>query len=382
MTDIHAHIVSPEREDRTSAPLDSVRRILIFRPGSLGDTVVALPCFHLIARRFPGARRLVLTNSPRRNVSLAVKALLDGSGLVDDYLEIDYDDQSVALGLQTIGVIRDWKPDLIIHMAEPRRLGTYLKERAFFQLCGARQIIGMARQGSASDWIWLPERQQFEHECERLARSITELGDARLSDLESWSLRLSDRDREVARDARGAMPERFVVCAAGTAMDTKDWGAENWTILLRDLGSRMHGWGLAMVGSPKESERAEIVRSAWPGASVNLCGRLSPRESAAAISMASLYLGHDTGPMHLAAASGVPCVAIFSARERPGIWFPYGQGHLVVYHSTPCSPCHLDRCVQFDKECIRSISVREVATAVTDTLKELHLSRSGVRRYG
>lgn len=64
-------------------------RVLIFRPGSVGDTMVCLPCFHLIARRFPNAERRVLTNSPVSKVSVSVKSILDGTGLVDDYFEVD-----------------------------------------------------------------------------------------------------------------------------------------------------------------------------------------------------------------------------------------------------------------------------------------------------
>ena len=51
---------------------------------------------------------------------------------------------------------------------------------------------------------------------------------------------------------------------------------------------------------------------------MNLCGRLSIRETAAVMKHADVYLGHDSGPMHLAAAAGVPCVGIYTAREHAG----------------------------------------------------------------
>jgi len=107
--------------------------------------------------------------------------------------------------------------------------------------------------------------------------------------------------------------------------------------------------------------RTELLLANWPGPRVNLCGRLSVRESAALLTRARVYVGHDSGPMHLAAAVGTPCVAVFSSRNLPGEWFPNGDRHRVVYHSIPCQGCRLDVCIERKKACIRSITVEEVA---------------------
>ncbi|MGI4829588.1 MAG: hypothetical protein ACRYFU_15540 [Janthinobacterium lividum] len=64
----------------------TVRRVLIYRLGSLGDMLIALPAFHLIARAFPEADRRLLTNSPVHAKAPAAAAVLDGTGLVQGYL--------------------------------------------------------------------------------------------------------------------------------------------------------------------------------------------------------------------------------------------------------------------------------------------------------
>jgi ADP-heptose:LPS heptosyltransferase len=69
--------------------------------------------------------------------------------------------------------------------------------------------------------------------------------------------------------------------------------------------------------------------------------------------------------MHLAAAVGTPCVAIFAARSLPGQWFPLGEGHEVLYRRVECMGCGLDECIAERKRCIRGITVDEVAAAVT-----------------
>jgi heptosyltransferase III len=71
--------------------------------------------------------------------------------------------------------------------------------------------------------------------------------------------------------------------------------------------------------------------AAWGGPRLNLCGSVSPRESAALIERASCFAGHDSGPMHLSAAVMTPSVAVFSLKNPPGLWFPYGKDNRIFY---------------------------------------------------
>ena len=80
--------------------------------------------------------------------------------------------------------------------------------------------------------------------------------------------------------------------------------------------------------------------------------------------------------MHLAAAAGISCVAIFSAREWPGMWFPYGAGHRVFRSNIECECCQLVECIERQNECLNRITVEqvlngceEVLTQKTETLK-------------
>ena len=72
--------------------------------------------------------------------------------------------------------------------------------------------------------------------------------------------------------------------------------------------------------------------------------------------------------MHLAAAVGTRCVAVFSARNLPGVWFPFGADHRVIYHDVPCKGCGLETCMKFEKRCITSVSVDEVFSTVVEAL--------------
>jgi len=129
--------------------------------------------------------------------------------------------------------------------------------------------------------------------------------------------------------------------------------------------------GLVMVGVAAESDVSDQAAADWKGPKLNLCGKLTPRETGAVLKHARAFLGQDSGPMHLATSVRVPCVAVFSARNKPGIWFPNGSGHRVIYHQTPCYGCGLEFCEQFAKACITSVTVDEVLGAVESVLPRI-----------
>jgi len=72
--------------------------------------------------------------------------------------------------------------------------------------------------------------------------------------------------------------------------------------------------------------------------------------------------------MHLAAAVGTPCACVFSAHNKPGVWFPSGDNHRVVYHKTECFNCRLVTCVENAKHCITSVTVEEMMEAALSAL--------------
>jgi len=104
------------------------------------------------------------------------------------------------------------------------------------------------------------------------------------------------------------------------------------------------------------------------GSGYNAAGALGIRSSLAAMKHCELFIGNDTGTMHMAAAVGLPCVAIFSSRERPGLWYPLGEGHRVFRSAIDCEGCGLVECLELGNECLKRISVEEVLSACRELL--------------
>jgi ADP-heptose:LPS heptosyltransferase len=362
-----------------------IERVLIYRLGSLGDTVVALPAFHLVARAFPDAERRLLTNFPVATKAPPAAAVLEGTGTVHGYFHYYAGTRRLAELLRLWWQIVRWRPQALVYLGPARGVQSARRDARFFRMCGIRRMIGVpvteemqANRLESGDFL--------EPEAARLARNLAELGDSALHDPANWDLRLTVAERARASQALAGLGGRpaIAVCV-GTKVQSKDWGRDNWRALLGRLAGMYPGYALVLLGAADDSETSEFAARGWraagragpeqtgseqqePGLVSNLCGALTPRESAAVLAEAAVFVGHDSGPMHLAAAVQTPCVAIFAARNKPRVWFPYGARHRVVYHRVDCWGCGLETCIVEQKKCLTSITGQEVVEQVRQVL--------------
>ena len=346
-----------------------IRRVLIYRLGSLGDTVVALPCYHLLARLFPHAERRQLTNFPVNAKAPASAAVLGESGLVQGYMRYTVGTRHLGELLWLAWRIRRFNPDLLIYLMALRDPASIRRDQLFFRLAGVKRIVGLP-VGDDLNRRLNPGTGLYESEALRLGRSIAELGDVEAEKRENWDLRLTAAERQTAATALGSLAGRpLIVCGPATKMQAKDWERDNWRELVGRMQASYPEHGLALVGASHDAEFSEYAAQRWTGPKVNLCGTISPRETAAVMEHAQVFLGPDSGPMHLAASVGVPCVIAFSAHGLPGVWFPNGNQHQIVYHQPECFNCGLETCIVKQKKCMRSITVDEMERAVARVLR-------------
>ena len=348
----------------------TIERVLIYRLGSLGDTIVALPALRVVARAFPGADRAYLTNIPVNAKAPAAAAVLENTGLVQRYLRYTVGTRSPRELLALWWRIVRYRPQALVYLAAARGVPTAKRDVAFFRLCGITKFYGAPLTEALQENAYQPEYDALEPEAEHLCRRIAELGEARLGDPASWDMCLTPAELERGRAVLASADGRPVMAVSlGTKVQAKDWGRENWKTLLGEIAARYPGYCLLLAGAPEESEASEYAAEAWraqagAGPVVNVCGKLTLRETAAAFAQAKIFIGHDSGPMHLAATVQVPCVAIFAARNIPRQWFPFGHQHRVLYHRVECWGCGLETCIEQQKKCLMSITVDEVMEAI------------------
>jgi ADP-heptose:LPS heptosyltransferase len=343
-----------------------VQRVLIYRLGSLGDTLIALPALHLIERTFPNAHRILLTNLPVHAKAPAAGAVLDGSGLVHGYMAYPVGTRSIRELTSVWWQIRKFRPDVLVYLMPSRGDQAVRRDALFFRLCGIRTIIGLPF-GELADNRLDPVTHLREPEAARLLRCIASLGRVDVNDLTNWNLRLtSEENRNATRELTQLAGSRFIMAGISGKIQATDWGVENWRALFEKLSLQLPEHALVLVGAKEDVDSGEIARAGWKGKSLNLCGSLTPRETAAVAAKAELFVGADSGPKYLAAIAGVPCAIAYSARNPAGIWFPPGNIHRNVYHEVDCAHCALDVCIENKKKCLASITVNEMLLAALE----------------
>lgn len=349
-----------------SPPSAPPRRILIYRLGSIGDTMVALPALKLIARRFPDAERIVLTGAaPVNGASMAT--LLAGSGLAHRYLEYQPGERRLSALFRLAQTIRGVQADTLIYLTQPRGGAATWRDIAFFRACGVSRIIGAPLSRDMRRHRLLSDGKTRESEGARLARCIAALGDARLDDRESWAPFLGDEEQAAAARILGGWGggANFIVLGIGVRAPAKDWGEDRWSELMDLVEEHCPGMGLLLFGGPSDRPRARRLAAGRRAPVLDRCDQDAAdlRISMALLRRARLAVVTDGGPMHLAAGLGVPSIAIFSAIYPPGVWFPAGNNHTVFYQDVFCAGCGLSVCVDHGGVCIRPVTADAVFRA-------------------
>jgi ADP-heptose:LPS heptosyltransferase len=347
------------------------QKVLIYRLGSLGDAIVCLPALHQIRRQLPQSEITLLTNFPVHQRAASMASVIPKS-LYDHVFEYPVGLRSPLSLLHLRRTLKARRFGLVISLTPPRGAGKSLRDYLFFRSCGIPEVKGIPWPSQERDRALKEGPESYPFEAARLMKRVAWLGEVDLGLDSNWDLQISREEVQTAnrllKQFRVQSP--FLVISCGTKSNTNDWTERNWNELIRRLSKeqRMKGLGLVTIGSELDRDRSQRMLDFWTGPIANLCGLVSPRVSGAILKQGIMFVGHDSGPMHLAAAVGTACVAIFSARNPPGEWFPRGNRNRILYHQTPCFGCRLDVCKEFDKKCIQSITVDEVIDGVLGTL--------------
>jgi ADP-heptose:LPS heptosyltransferase len=163
-----------------------------------------------------------------------------------------------------------------------------------------------------------------------------------------------------------------VMLYPGAAWETKRWGELNFARLSDTLMRRFHVHTLLAWGPGEESLVQRVVRAAAYAPAIAPPTTLL--QLAALMTRCRVFVGGDTGPLHLAAAMQIPTVALFgpSSPRRNG---PYGAGHVVLHRKLPCSDCYQRTCDHW--ECLPGLDVERVVEAVGGLLKKDKVDGSG-----
>lgn len=351
---------------------------MVFRTGHLGDTLVSLPAFWAVRNTFPDAHLTLLTSIDAGNSNYVVaKSVLPEKGLFDGWLfypsNMSKSKTAIAL-LKLFAQIRRGKFDCLFYlMTRNRTVKSIRRDEKFFRAAGIKQIFGMDYLAQNNlELNPVPPVPEVEPELEFLLDCLP--SEKFRFDLKPKpELRFTSEEKTFAenwlRENCGAAYEenRILAVAPGSKWESKIWAEERFEKVVADLIVKYNLFPV-VFGGGEDREKGERLLKKWK-AGANAAGHLNIRQAAAALENCRLYLGNDTGTMHLAASVGVPCVAVFAAIDYAGRWHPFGNNHIILRERVECEGCHLQIC-PVENLCLKKISVEDGLVACEKILLE------------
>jgi len=209
----------------------------------------------------------------------------------------------------------------------------------------------------------VPAPEPHSHSVDTTLSAFRWLGLQRTT--EAPPLRYEVHAREAGK-MRAAMRDRpYVVVHPGALLTTKRWESGRFAEVARAL--QADGFTIALTGGPGEESIVAEVAGNVPGSNIML--GLTIPELAELIRGARLYIGNDSGPMHLASAVGTRIVVPWGSSNAEA-WHPWGVPHRVVQNPFECNPCPGYHCLVAETPlCIESVTADQVIAAAREMLK-------------
>lgn len=340
-----------------------VRKVLVIRLRSIGDTVLATPALFALKRFLPHAEIHLLLED-------WVAPLLTGFPYVDDIITIRQG--SATDRARIVRRLRQAKYDVVYNL-HGGTTSTLLTRAS-----GARHRVGYAayqygrlHNHAAPPAAKLWGREKLHSVEQQLALigwtgiPVTDRPPTRLGQTDEAAASIGTR-LEAAAVRAG---QRLVLIHPAAAFDTKRWAIENFAKLGPVLTD--HGFSIVAIAAPHEEPLVNTLKELAPVPIVGFTD-LSLPEITALAARASLFVGNDSGIAHMAAAVGTPAVVVFGS-SNVNHWGPWATApSTTVLEEMDCQPCHGYFCEKYSApECIKRVPVQRVIAAIERLLIEV-----------
>jgi lipopolysaccharide heptosyltransferase II len=332
----------------------SVRSIQVFHLNHIGDMVFSLPLLASLRRAFPKARIVSVLRPP-------VLGIWQLSGQAHEFL-VREKKGSLATRMELVRALRKRDPDLTIVLSqawEPTIMAWL-----------SRSPVRVGFKKTKMGWLLTHRaKKSGPPSTENNLRLLEALGvtPARREYVGLLRAPLGETRRMSARLTAAGVPShvRLIVLAPGASARraVKEWTDEGWAAVA-DHFSAQPETAVAITGTEPAGRIIELAR----GPILDLTGRTSEGEWAALLDRADLFIGVDSGALHVAAALGTQVVGLYGPSD-PNITGPQGLGHLVVRHPVDCSPCFRRTC-SIGRVCMVNIEADAVIDAAERALAD------------
>jgi len=329
-----------------------VKNILVIKLRYIGDVLLATPVLRALRERFPDAQLTMAVNRGTEDV-------LKWNPDLNEILVVER--SGLAAQCRFLQEVRRRGFDCVIDLTDGDR-------SAVLARCSAAPVrIGLNEEHRWRGLLYTTVVQpgpETMHRVEHDLETVKPLGiQPKASPL---ILKVSPGDDEAAARLLGEMTgegssgnaKRLVMLQPGARYWFKAWPAERFAELAGRLAEQ-YGCRILIGGDAKERDLAELIRATARTPVVSLAGRLTLLQYVAVLKRCALFVGNDNGPMHMAAALGVPVVALFGP-SNPAEWGPRGARTEVLYKGLDCRRCFHPICTRGEDSCMKQITIEEV----------------------
>jgi predicted lipopolysaccharide heptosyltransferase III len=339
-----------------------VRKVLLVRLRSIGDTVLATPSFLALKRFLPNATVDVLVED-------WVAPLLINHPNLDNVVVLERG--GFMARARVARELRAANYDVVYNL-HGGTTATFLT-----RVTGARHRVGFEtyqyaqlhnHQAPSPLLLW---GQQKAHSVEQQLALLGWTG-IPVTDRPRTQLGISpeasDRIKQLLAEA-GLSDRRIALIHPAAAFTTKQWATENFARVAESLAER----GFAPVAIAASDEKPLLEKLRAEASARIVIFDLSLPEVTALAARSQLFVGNDSGIAHIAAAVGTPAVVIFGS-SNIAHWRPWNSAAAeVVFEEMPCQPCHGYFCEKFDQpECVLRVPVTRVTAAIDRILSCLN----------
>ncbi|MDH4079712.1 MAG: lipopolysaccharide heptosyltransferase II [Nitrospira sp.] len=343
--------------DGASSSVSGRSRILLIKPSSLGDIVHTLPVVSAIKAQWPGSHITWLVKRQWADLVERVEG-------VDRVWPVD---PTVWSWVKQGQALRAEGFDLAID------LQGLFRSAVLARLSGAPMRIGFANGREGSPWFYthrVPVLNPDVHAVDRYLLVAAALGIV-VPKRPRFAFRILDEDLAVVRRLfernNFSIDRPWVAINVGARWPTKRWPLTSFSAVA-DLLYETHRDPVVLIGSSDDRPSVERLRDLMKRPCIDLSGQVPLRCLPALLSKAAVMITNDSGPMHIAAACGIPVVALFgpTSATRTG---PYGTSHHVLTGRVSCSPCFSRVCHHDpEMECLKRITPAHVTDVVQPLL--------------
>ncbi len=328
-----------------------MKNILVIKLRYIGDVLLATPTLQAIKAAFPASQLTML-------VSRGTEDVLKENPHLDHIMVLEKG--SLAAQWQFAADLRRRRFDIVIDLTDGDR-------SAFLSwISGATVRIGFNNERRLRGLCYTKVVQANaagSHRIERDLAAVKSLGIAPADKMPKLWL-TSDDDRAADKLLRqlGVRPDQpIVVLQPGARYWFKAWPSDRFVELADRLAMRCR-CQILIGGSREEEDLARRICNASKCQPISLAGQTTLKQFAAVVKRASLFIGNDSGVMHIAAAVGTPVVALFGP-SNPAEWGPQGRLVYSIYKGMDCRSCFHPTCRRGEDSCMKQISVDEVFNA-------------------